>query len=318
MDLTMKTTATALLGEDHRNVQVLHQRFLAAEDAGARAALAEDLFKELEIHGRLEESLAYPSLARAGAPADLVERFGHEHGEIKRLISESRLSQREDGGPSAERDARVAQIMAALQRHVAEEETEAFPLLAADPLFDQERGAELAKLRLKLRMFPPIHRRIDLEVPVRVAYNQWTQFETFPSFLDNVKQVRQLDDSHVQWQAQVAGKEVCWTAEIYQQIPDQRIAWSSVDGAPNTGSVTFRPLTAVSTRMLVEVTYEPQGLLEDLGAMLGMLGPRLGAALERFKATIEARPRETGAWRGKIDGNPVQPQLSGLEARDEN
>jgi len=285
MDLATKATATNLLGEDHRKVQALFQRFLVTEDIQERVDAAETIFKELDIHCRLEESLAFPGFFRAGAEQNLLQRFRQAHGDIKRQISEARLALPEPRGPSAEADARLIQIMAKLRGHGAEEEAQAFPLLAADPGFDQELGAELARLKLKLKVFPPIRRRIDLAVPTRVAYNQWIQFEAFPRIIDNVKEVRQLDDAHVRWLVNVGGKDVAWTAEIYEQIPDQRIAW----------------ITADSTRMLVEIAYEPQGLLEDLGALLGLLEQRLASALQRFKGELETRERETGGWRGKIE-----------------
>lgn len=315
MDSTRNTNATKLLGDDHRGFQTLFQSCRAAtEDEAAR--LAEELFKELEIHSRMEECLVYPRLAMAGAPENLVQQFGQRHGEVRRLVSEARLSAAPDAGPSSGRSARLERIMELVHDHVAEEEDKAFPMLEADPALDRNLGEALATLKRKLEMFPPAHQCIDVDVPVREAYNQWTQFEAFPRFMDDVREVRQLDDTHLLWRTDVAGKEVQWTAAIYEQIPDQRIAWTSVDGAPNTGAVTFRPLTSGATRVLVEVTYEPHGLVEDLGALLGLLPRRVGACLEKFKAFIESRSRETGAWRGRIEGNPVQPQLPGLGSPD--
>lgn len=290
MDLVTKVCATQLLREDHRNAEAMYQRFLGTEDIGERVDLAGEIFRELEVHGRLEECLAYPALARAGAPPGLIEALGREHGEVRRSISEARLALNEDREPSAERDSRLVRIMGEVQRHVAGEEAQAFPLLAADPAFDLELGGELARLRQKLRMFPPIHQRIDLAVPVSRAYAQWSRFETFPGFIDGVKEARRLDAAHAQWLVHVGGKDVRWTAFIHERIPDQRFAWTSVDGAPNAGAVTFRALMPGSCRMLVEIAFEPQGLLEDLGALIGVPGRLLAAALERFKRQVEADP----------------------------
>ena len=309
MDLPNKMKATQILVEDHLKAKHLYQKFLEAEDTNDRASLAEELCKELEIHARLEECLFYPELAKELPDNALLMHFGQQHGEVKRLISEWRLGQEEKGAAMTGEQMLLARLMTVVQEHVAEEEDRALSILEADPDRDEALGAALAKLKLKLKMFPPIHRRIELEVPVRVAYNQWTQFEAFPHFLDNVKEVRQLDEAHVQWQVEVAGKELQWVAEIYEQIPDQRIAWTSVGGSPNAGSVTFRPLSPTRTCMLVEIAYEPQGILEDLGAMMGFLSRRLETELEKFKAYLEAHARETGAWRGTIEGNPIEPQL---------
>jgi uncharacterized membrane protein len=112
---------------------------------------------------------------------------------------------------------------------------------------------------------------------------------------------------------EIAGKEFQWTAEIYEQIPDQRIAWSSVDGALNAGSASFRPLSSTSCRVLVEMSYEPQGLVEDLGAMLGVMSRRVANELEKFKEYVESISRESGAWRGRIEGTPVDPELKRQE-----
>jgi uncharacterized membrane protein len=302
MDVPMKMPATQLLGEDHRNLEALYERLGRAEHPGDRAELGGDLCRDLEIHARLEEYLFYPALAQEGGEAALVGAFGQDHREIKELISAWRLALWEPGGPNAGSDLLLTRIMAKTRDHVAQEEAQAFPLMKANPARDEELGAVLARHRLKLQMFPPVHGSIAVEVPVRMAYNQWTQFESFPCFLEDVKEVRQLDPTHLLWVMSIAGKTVQWTAEIYQQIPDQRIAWTSIDGAVNAGSVSFRPLTADSAQVLVELAYEPQGVLEDLGALMGVVSRRLSSELERFKEFVEAHDHETGAWRGKIEG----------------
>jgi uncharacterized membrane protein len=145
-----------------------------------------------------------------------------------------------------------------------------------------------------------IERSIDVDVPVRSAYNQWTQFEDFPKFMEGVREVRQLDDKRLHWRAEVAGKEKVWDAEITEQTPDQRIAWRSRSGAPNAGVVTFHRLGDGTTRVMLQLEYEPEGVTENVGDALGFVSRRVEADLRRFKEFIESQGRETGAWRGEI------------------
>jgi len=145
-----------------------------------------------------------------------------------------------------------------------------------------------------------IEKSIEVNVPVHTAYNQWTQFEEFPHFMEGVKQVTQLDDTHLHWKAEIAGKEKEWDAEITEQMPDQRIAWTSRGGAVNDGIVMFQPLSDARSKICLQVAYLPEGFVENVGDELGAVSLRVQGDLERFKAFIEARGRETGAWRGKI------------------
>jgi len=145
-----------------------------------------------------------------------------------------------------------------------------------------------------------ISKHIDVNVPVNTAYNQWTQFKSFPQFMEGVKEVQQLDDRRMHWRAQILGKEQEWDAEITEQVPDKRIAWRSTSGAPNAGIVTFLPLTETSCRITLQMEYEPQGVVENTGDTLGLVGQRIQGDLERFKDFIESRGEETGAWRGRI------------------
>ncbi len=145
-----------------------------------------------------------------------------------------------------------------------------------------------------------IERSIDVEVPIRTAYNQWTQFEDFPKFMEGVKEVRQLDDKRLSWRATVGGKEKTWEAEITEQIPDDRIAWRSRAGAPNAGVVTFHRLADQRTRIMLQLEYTPEGAVESVGDAVGVVSARVHGDLERFKQFIEERGRETGAWRGEI------------------
>jgi len=141
---------------------------------------------------------------------------------------------------------------------------------------------------------------VDVEVPVGTAYDQWTQFETFPRFMEGVKSVRQLDDTTLEWVADVAGREKRWEAKITEQEPDKRIAWTATEGAHNAGVVTFHRLAQDDTRVVVQVHYDPQGALENVGDMLGVVERRVSGDLKRFKEFIEKRGVETGAWRGTV------------------
>jgi len=141
---------------------------------------------------------------------------------------------------------------------------------------------------------------IDVNVPVSTAYNQWTQFEDFPKFMDSVNEVRQIDDTHLHWRADVAGKEIEWDAEITEQIPDKRIAWRSTTGVPNAGVVTFHKVSDNTTRVTLQMDYEPQGIDEQIGDSLGAVKMQTQGNLSRFKQLLEGRGAETGAWRGSV------------------
>jgi uncharacterized membrane protein len=145
-----------------------------------------------------------------------------------------------------------------------------------------------------------IEQSVEVDVPVSVAYNQWTQFEEFPRFMEGVKEVRQRDDTHLEWKAEIGGQEHAWLAEVTRQEPDRLISWRSVDGQYNSGKVTFHPLTTDRTRIDVELTYDAEGLTEALGGALGFDSRRVGDDLRRFKEFIEARGTETGAWRDEV------------------
>ena len=145
-----------------------------------------------------------------------------------------------------------------------------------------------------------IETSIEVNVPVKIAYNQWTQFEEFPKFMEGVEQVKQLNDKQLHWKANIAGKEEEWDAEITEQIPDQRIAWSSKGGAMNEGLVTFSPLSDATSKLTLQMEYVPKGAAEKTGDALGLVTRRVEGDLKRFKDFIEARGRETGAWRGTV------------------
>ena len=147
---------------------------------------------------------------------------------------------------------------------------------------------------------------IDVAVPVRVAYDQWTQFEDFPSFMEGVKQVKQHDDTTLEWTAEIAGIERSWRAEITDQEPDTRVAWRSISGAKNAGEVTFQPLGDTMTRVTLQLDVEPEGPLETAGAALGFVERQAEGDLRRFKEFIEGRGTPTGASRGEVTAGQRQ------------
>jgi uncharacterized membrane protein len=151
-----------------------------------------------------------------------------------------------------------------------------------------------------------IEKTVEVERPVRTVYNQWTQFEDFPKFMAGVKDVRQIDDTHVHWLAEVWGKEVEWDAEITEQEPDRRISWKSVSGPPNAGTVRFEPIGNDRTLVKLHMAYEPEGATEKVGDALGVLSARVQTTVEDFKKFIESRGHETGSWRGEVDDGRVR------------
>jgi uncharacterized membrane protein len=146
-----------------------------------------------------------------------------------------------------------------------------------------------------------IEESIDVAVPVRTAYDQWTQFEEFPRFMEGVKRVKQLDDTSLEWTAEIAGVERSWTAEITDQEPDQKVGWRSTSGVKNTGQVAFRPLADTMTRITLQLEVEPEGPVETAGDALGFVERQAEGDLRRFKEFIENRGTPTGAWRGEVE-----------------
>ena len=154
-----------------------------------------------------------------------------------------------------------------------------------------------------------IEKSIDVEVPVRAAYNQWTQFEDFPRFMEGVLEVRQLDDKRLHWRAKIGGQEKTWDAEITEQVPDDRVAWRARSGAANAGVVTFHRISDGRTRIMLQLEYEPQGAVESIGDALGFVKGQVKADLDHFKEFIETSGRETGAWRGEVQRSPVEGEM---------
>ncbi|GGL96576.1 SRPBCC family protein [Nakamurella endophytica] len=141
---------------------------------------------------------------------------------------------------------------------------------------------------------------IDVDVPIRTAYNQWTQFESFPNFMGGVDSITQTDDRHTHWKTSIGGVEREFDAEITEQHPDERVAWKSTDGTTHAGVVTFHRLDDAKTRVTVQIDWKPEGLLETVGSVVGVDDHQVKADLKRFKEFIESRGGETGQWRGDV------------------
>jgi uncharacterized membrane protein len=151
-----------------------------------------------------------------------------------------------------------------------------------------------------------IEKSVDVAVPVRTAYNQWTQFESFPQFMEGVEEVQQVNDTRTHWRTRIAGVEREFDAEITEQHPDERVAWHTVDGPYQAGVVTFHRLDDERTRVMLQMEYHPDTLAEKAGTALGLVQRRAEGDLERFKQFIESRGQETGAWRGDVPRPPQQ------------
>ena len=175
------------------------------------------------------------------------------------------------------------------------------------------RNAVVDKARnLRRDSFSPnattsITQEIEVEVPVATAYNQWTQFEEFPRFMEGVDSVAQLDDTLLHWAATVAGKSAEWDAKILEQRPNERIVWESIDGKQTRGTVSFEPAgEGARTRIRLHMSYKPEGIPEQAGSVIGLDRRRIRGDLERFRELIEGRRAASGAWRGEIrDGETV-------------
>jgi uncharacterized membrane protein len=149
---------------------------------------------------------------------------------------------------------------------------------------------------------PKIEDSIEVQVPVQQAYNQWTQFEDFPKFMEGIQSVQQLDDTHVQWVAEIRGESRQWTTEITEQEPDEKVAWKTIDGeVKNDGVVTFEQVGEGQTRVNVAMDVEGESRTENVaGDLLGVVKGQVRGDLERFKQLIENRDEESGAWRGEV------------------
>ena len=159
-----------------------------------------------------------------------------------------------------------------------------------------------------------VEHRILVNVPVSVAYNQWTQFEDFPHFMGGIKKVTQLSDDRLEWVAEIAGVRRKWEATILEQIPDRKVAWAATEGATNAGEVTFEDIGGGQTSVRLTLEYEPEGLVEEVGDKLNVVESRTKKDLERFKELVESEGYASGAWRGTIENVPGTPGIEDAEA----
>src|SRR6476659_10463625 len=179
-------------------------------------------------------------------------------------------------------------------------------------------GAAAAGAAIKLRGRMPgansvngtgistIDESIEVDVPVSTAYNQWTQFEEFPLFMEGIDDVQQRDDTRLHWVATIGGRTAEWDAKILEQHPDKQISWISEDGKKTRGTVTFEPMGESRTRITLSMSYQAEGLTETLGSAVGLDQRRVRGDLERFKELIESRGAESGAWRGEVSAGTTK------------
>src|SRR4051794_33546613 len=147
-----------------------------------------------------------------------------------------------------------------------------------------------------------VRKSVDVDVPAQTAYNQWTQFEEFPHFMDGISEVRQLDERTLHWVAVIGGVKREWQAVVLEQVPDQKVAWAATEGATNAGAVFFASAGPTRTTVTLEFEYEPEGVIETVADKTGLVGRRAEKDLERFKAFIEDEGYASGAWRGSVPG----------------
>jgi uncharacterized membrane protein len=163
-----------------------------------------------------------------------------------------------------------------------------------------------APKNLKTSFMETITKTIEVDRSLRTVYNQWTQFEDFPRFMEGIKAVRQLDDKRLHWEAEIAGQTKSWDAEIFEQVPDKVIAWRSTSGAENSGTVEFKAVHPGRTKITLTLAYDPQGFVENFGDMMGLVSARVSGDLKRFETYIEEKSPPPQGWRGEIDSGQVQ------------
>lgn len=163
-------------------------------------------------------------------------------------------------------------------------------------------------------MTTTLEHSVELRVPAGTAYDQWTQFESFPSFFEHVESIEQVDDRHLRWHVRLGGSAQEWTAEIVEQIPGKRIAWRTVDGPRHAGVVTFHRLTDGSSRVMLQMDYEPHGVAQRTADALGVVRRAVAADLDRFRAFLEERREATGTWRGSVPAAGERAGRAGAEA----
>lgn len=155
-------------------------------------------------------------------------------------------------------------------------------------------------------MASTVTKSVDVKAPVSTVYNQWTQFEEFPKFMEGVEEVKQVTDTKLHWKATVGTQTKEWDAEIISQVPDQRVEWKNITGAHNAGVVDFLPNEDGTTRVTAIIAYEPETWIETVGDVLGFMGHRVQGDLNRFKEYVESKGSADGSWRGEVQGGQVK------------
>jgi uncharacterized membrane protein len=266
----------------------------AVEAVEAMAPYAEQLAEDRKLRDRLGAAIAHGAAARQQA-----QRNRGVGGTIMRLSTDRELH------------GHVVQMLDELRGLQRRAQRKRSHKLRNTLLVLGGAGAAVALVpQLRSRVFgggteapagpTTIEEQLELDVPVSTAYNQWTQFEDFPLFMDGVEHVRQLNDTTLHWVASVGGKRAEWDARIVEQEPDTRIVWESLDGKQTRGTVRFEPLGGDRTRIELQMSYRPAGPLEKLGSAIGLDARRVRGDLQRFRELIEARGIESGAWRGEV------------------
>lgn len=164
-------------------------------------------------------------------------------------------------------------------------------------------------------MSTKVDKNILVNVPLSIAYNQWTQFEDFPQFMSGIKSVTQIDDKNMNWVAEIAGVRRQWTAKIVEQVPDSKVSWAATEGATNAGSVSFEDVGGGQTQVHLSLEYEPEGIVEKIGDKLNVVENQAEGDLKRFKAFIESEGYATGAWRGSV-GSDSTGEAPGIHSAD--
>ncbi len=248
---------------------------------------------------RLTEPVTGPSTAPHGQTEPLSDRIhesvvgGADQNPATESVAERDLTGTAQGGYAASPVGAVTPAAASAIGAVAP--------AASGVVTSTGTGASTSTGTSEFGNTKTVTKGIEIAAPIRVVYNQWTQFEDFPRFMEGVEEVHQIDDKNLHWRAKIGGKSKEWDARITQQIPDQKIAWESVSGAPNGGSVNFVPVNDERTQVTLTLVYEPEGMMEKTGDALGLLESRIDGDLKRFRDFLESRGRETGGWRGRVD-----------------
>jgi uncharacterized membrane protein len=261
--------------------------------AGSSTALAFELAQDKKFRKELLEAVGHGAVAR-----DRVRSRIGPMATMNRIASDETL--REELSELGSNLARAKGRVEKKQRGGRMRKTMLFAGLAGLIAVPQTRNWLSARLGGMTGGPRALSETIEVEVPVSTVYNQWTQFEDFPQFMEGVEEVKQLDDTRLHWVATVGGKRTEWNAKILEQHPETQVSWISEDGKATRGTVSFEELGASRTRVELSMSYMASGIREIIGSALGLDAKRIRGDLQQFKQMIESRGTETGAWRGEV------------------